>query len=124
VEQNGKFLHPDANQQLELDTDLEAFGLAFDQREFLVKAIGALRETGPAAERAERLLHRYVPCGPAHASPEQWTAWLKETEPYLFASDSGDYCWYIDPLAKTRGVTSNELRGPKRADSISSVARK
>src|SRR5437016_1758695 len=84
------------NERLETDKDLEASGVAFDQKEFLTKAIAELRGAGPAAERAERLLHRYVPCGPTQAGPEQWTAWLKENEPYLFASDSGDYCWYVD----------------------------
>jgi hypothetical protein len=49
---------------------------------------------------------------------------LKTNEPYLFASDSGDYCWYIDPLAKKRGTPSSELRGPKRADSTATVATK
>jgi hypothetical protein len=29
---------------------------------------------------------------------------------------SGDYRWYIDPLAKKRGVPTAELRGPKRGD--------
>jgi hypothetical protein len=122
VEQNGKFLHPDANQQLETDKDLEALGMAFDQKGFLVKAIAELRGGGPAAERADRLLHRYVPCGPAQGNPEQWTAWLNENELYLFASDSGDYRWYVDPLAKKRGVPSVGLRGPKRADSPATVA--
>jgi len=124
VEQNGKFLHPDANQQLEMDKDLEAFGIAFDQKEFLFKAVADLRNGGPVANRAERLLHRYAPCGPAQAHPDAWTAWLKENEPYLFASDSGDYCWYVDSLAKKRGVPSSELRGPRRADSSDAVAKK
>jgi hypothetical protein len=124
VEQNGKFLHPDANQQLETDKELEAFGIGFDRTEFLTKAISALKDGGAAAERAERLLHRYAPCGPAQGGPEQWTKWLHENEPYLFASDSGDYCWYIDPLAKKRGIPSTELRGPKRADSSATVAGK
>jgi hypothetical protein len=124
LEQNGKFLHPDANQKLETDKDLEAFGIAFDQKDFMVKAIAELRAAGPAAERAARLLHRYVPCGPAQADPAQWTAWLKGNEPYLFASDSSDYCWYIDSLAKKRGVPSSELRGVKRADSSDTVATK
>jgi hypothetical protein len=35
-----------------------------------------------------------------------------------FLSDSGGYRWYIDPLAKKRGVKSSELRGPLRADRL------
>jgi hypothetical protein len=41
---------------------------------------------------------------------------VAENRPYLFASDTADYRWYVDPLAKRRGVPSAELRGPKRAD--------
>jgi hypothetical protein len=124
ADQNSQFLHPDSNQQLELDQDLVALGIPFDEPEFLTRTIADLRAGGPAAEHAQRLLHRYVPCGPRQATVDDWATWWNAEHSYLFASDAGDYCWYLDPLAIKRGVPSKDLRGPKRADSPSSGSRK
>lgn len=90
--------------------------MPFDDPTFLDKTITDLKAGGPNAERARRLLARYVPCGPVKGTAEAWVAWWKESKPYAFASDSGDFCWYIDPLAKGRGMASAVLRGPARAD--------
>jgi hypothetical protein len=65
--------------------------------------------------RAQRLLERYVPSGPRAGDPDAWALWWKENQPYAFASDDGDYRWYIDSLAKKRGVPCRAMRGPKRA---------
>jgi hypothetical protein len=116
MEENGRYLHPKANQQLELDADLVAAGVSFDQPAFFGWAVANLRRGGAAAEHASRLLERYVPIGPKTADPEQWKMWWQDNEPYAFASDSSDYRWYVDPLAKKRGVPTAELRGEKRAD--------
>jgi len=124
ADQNSKFLHPNPKQELEFDEDLVALGVPFDEEDFFAKTIADLRGTGAAAERAQRLLQRYVPIGPNKGSADEWAAWWKSNQSYLFASDAGDYRWYIDPLAIKRGVPSNELRGPKRADSAAAVARK
>jgi hypothetical protein len=40
---------------------------------------------------------------------------LAGNKDYLIFSDQGDYRWYIDLLAKKRGIPSSELRGPARA---------
>jgi hypothetical protein len=61
-------------------------------------------------------LKRYVPMGPKSDSADEWDRWRKESEAFVFASDAGDYRWYIDPLAKRRGVPVAEMRGPRRAD--------
>ena len=124
ADQNSKFLYPNSKQELQFDDDLVALGVPFDEENFFAKTVADLRVGGAAAERAERLLQRYVPIGPSKANADGWAAWWKQNQPYLFASDAGDYRWYIDPLAKRRGVPSNELRGPKRADSAAAVARK
>jgi hypothetical protein len=121
---NGKFLHPNSEQKLELDEDLVALGIPFDHEQFFTRTIGDLGAGGQKAERAQRLLQRYAPIGPKDGGAEQWATWWKGNRPYLFASDSGDYCWYIDPLAKKRSVPSSELRGSKRADSGTTVAGK
>ena len=115
--ENVRYLHPNSAQQLEIDEDLMAFGVAFDQPEFFDKAFAALRSDDAAVvARARRLLERYVPTGPKLDNVEKWITWWSENQPYAFASDAGDYCWYIDPLAKTRGVPAAQMRGPRRAD--------
>jgi len=112
-----RFLHPNAEQILEVDPDLVALGVAFDDPAFFDRTLADLRSSDPAvAGRAGRLLRRYAPEGPGGADADAWTRWRDENRPYLFASDAGDYRWYVDPLAKRRGVPSAELRGPGRAD--------
>jgi len=110
------FLYPDENQKLQIDANLKALGVAFDAPDFFEKAIAGLRGDTEASARALRTLERYVPDGPKSATADQWSAWWQENKPYLFASDVGIYRWYVDPLAKKRGVPSTELRGPKRGD--------
>jgi hypothetical protein len=115
VDRNGQFLRPNADLQLELDEDLMTLGTPFDKPEFFTKTIARLRAGGAEAERAKRLLERYVPAGPKTAEANEWAKWWESVKIYAFPSDSGDYCWYIDPLAQKRGVPTGELRGPKRA---------
>ena len=115
---NAPFLHPNAARKMEVDADLTALGLPFDAPEFFDKAIAGLREGGAAAERASRLLQRYVQTGPADRSADGWAAWLRENKAYLFGSDEGEYLWYLDAWAKSRGVPTREFRGPKRADPV------
>ncbi len=64
ADQNSKFLHPNPKQELEFDEDLVALGVPFDEEDFFAKTIADLRGTGAAAERAQRLLQRYVPIRP------------------------------------------------------------
>jgi hypothetical protein len=117
AEKKAQFLHPNGDQKLEIDEDLAAFGVPFDQPEFFDKTIAALRSDDVAqVERARRLLGRYVSIGPPNAGADEWAAWWTANRPYLFASDSSDYCWYIDPLAKKRSIPSRDLRGTERAD--------
>jgi hypothetical protein len=114
---NAKFLHPDADHRLAFDEDLVVLGAAFDRPEFFEKALKGLRSQDEAVLlRSRRLLKRYVPDGPEGDSADIWQKWWGENEPFAFASDAGDYRWYVDPLAKKRGVPSKDLRGPKRAD--------
>lgn len=116
--QEQQFLYPDENQKLEIDEDLKALGVPFDSPDFFSKAIAALRGGAPEAARALKTLERYAPEGPKNGGSEQWSAWWQENKSYIFASDSGDYRWYIDPLAKERGIPTAELRGLKRGDDI------
>jgi hypothetical protein len=107
---------PAATRRLEIDEELSALGVPFDAPDFFDKAIAGLRSAdATAVSRANRLLERYAPCGPKGGA-DAWAGWWKENKAYAFASDAGDYRWYVDPLAKKRGVPTKELRGSIRAD--------
>jgi len=117
ADENARYLYPNSDQLLAMDEDLVAMGIPFDRREFVEKAIADLRSHNNAiAMRAIRLLHRYLPMGPKNDAADAWQTWWKENQLFAFWSDAGDYRWYIDPLAKRRGIASSELRGPRRAD--------
>jgi hypothetical protein len=106
-----KWLHPNADVLLEIDEDLRSLGVTFDSQEFLDALARLLGGTDHDQALARRLAERYVP-----ELKDGGTAWLKDNRPYLFASDTGDYRWYVDPLAKKYGVPSERLRGASRAD--------
>jgi hypothetical protein len=109
------WIHPDTENLLEVDREAKALNVLFDAPEFFPKAIAALREEKTRAAAAS-LLSRYAPDGPgAAADAGAWEKWWKENSPYLFYSELGGYHWYVDPLAKKRGVRSKDLRGPLRA---------
>ncbi|HEY1785659.1 MAG TPA: hypothetical protein VGG30_08930 [Pirellulales bacterium] len=116
-DKNARYLRPGSDQLLELDEDLVALDVTFDQPEFFTRAISALRSEDDAAKnRGRRLLERYVPDVPKGSDADRYATWWRENQPYCFASDAGDYRWYVDPLARKRQIPSSELRGPKRAD--------
>ncbi len=116
LDQRG-FYRPTARGKLVTDPDLETWKVANDAPELIPRCIAGLRRGGEDAERARRLLASYVPCGPSgEASGDDWSQWHEEHGPYLFFTDLGGYRWYVDSLAKARGVPSAELRGPARAD--------
>jgi len=96
-----------------LDEEAMKFGVAPASPEFLPAAIKALK--GERAGLAATLLRRYAPDGPSGTDADGWESWWGENGPYLFFSESGWYLWYVDPLAKKRGVPSASLRGPARA---------
>jgi hypothetical protein len=113
------YIHPGADLKLEVDEDARAAAVPLDGVAFFEKTIPALLQGGEEKVRALRLLNRYAPTEVCQEqSPQTWANWLKENRPYLFFSDQGDYRWYIDPLAKRRGIPSAELRGPKRASGV------
>ena len=116
ADENARFLHPNRDQVLEIDDDLAAARVSFDRPEFFTKVLADLRSEDRASRaRAQRLLERYVPIGPGGGDADAWASWWEENQRFAFASDDADYRWYIDPLAKKRGVPTSELRGPKRA---------
>jgi hypothetical protein len=118
--ENRPFLHPGPGEKLEIDEDAKALGAPIDRLEFFEKVIAALDKSSAQSERATQLLARYAPTHVAIGSAREWSEWFETNQPYLFFSDQGDYRWYVDPLAKRRGVPSSELRGPARASVPSS----
>jgi hypothetical protein len=114
-ERAGKYLHAADDGSLAVDVDAEALGVAPATPAFFDRALAALSEAD-RAPTARRLLGRYAPDGPgADAPAERWGRWLEENKAYLFFSDTGGYRWYVDPLARRRGIATAVLRGPARA---------
>ncbi len=115
--ENTSYFTADANSKLEIDQDLASLEMGFDDPEFLPVVIGELASSDSVvAQRAKKLLTRYVPDGPSSMESASWVKWHEENKAYLFATDYGHYRWYLDPLAKTRGIPTAELRGAKRMD--------
>jgi hypothetical protein len=109
------YLHADGHGLLQVDAEAQAFGVSPALPEFLDKAIAGLREPGRAAA-SRLLLARYVPDGPGvNGTSERWQSWREENNVYLFFSDTGGYHWYVDQLAKRKGIPSVKLRGSARA---------
>ena len=110
-------LAPGAKGKLGIDEHARALGVDYAADDFLPRMIEALEspETRPSALS---LLKLYGPTnGPGdEAGAAEWRRWHSENRPYLFYSEWGGYRWYVDPLARRRGVPTAELRGPKRAD--------
>jgi len=108
-------LRPGEQGRLVVDEDVRALGCGYDAPGFFASALAALDDTGKA-DAAARALARFVPDGPgAAADRAAWKTWLAANEPYLFFSEWGGYRWYVDPLAKARGVPTTTLRGPARS---------
>lgn len=112
------YLRVDDDGKLLIDEEARRLELAPNGEAFFPAAIEALRDPAQA-EAAETLLRRYAPAEsrpPANGDPDAWRAWHEAHQPYLFYSDLGGYRWYVDTLARERGVASSRLRGPARAD--------
>ncbi len=115
---NEDWMGPDSEGKAAVDEHAKALDIAFATTELFEKGIPLLRSTNEKTASARDLLARYSPSGPGRAaSVEEWSKWWNANRPYLFFSEAGRYQWYIDPLAKKRGVPSKELRGAARADS-------
>ncbi len=99
-----------------VDEDARAMQLNPGRREFFDRAIADLGRPGMEAERAGRMLERYAPEGPGRdAKAEAWADWWRANADDLFFGEVGGYRWYLDPLAKARGVPTARLRGSARA---------
>ncbi len=119
---SGRFLHPNPEGELTVDRQLAGLGVPFDTPAFFEKAIAGLKAGGQAARRDRALLVRYAPEGSADGSAVAWRRWWSENRPYVFPLEIGSYRWYIDPLAKARGIPTSQLRGAERADVDGSLA--
>ena len=117
---NAPFLTSDTDGRLMVDANAKALGIVFEQPDFFPKAFARLGDPASAA-KARELLKRYAPEGPAAGSASDWSGWWETNRPYLFYSEVGSYRWYIDPLAKRRGIPSDKLRGPARATTTRSA---
>lgn len=107
------WLHPGPDARLTVDDDARALGVRYDEASFFPQAIAALA-ADPAT--AGRVLRRYAPDGPESDDREVWRAWHAANAPYLFYAEFGGFRWYVDSLARDRGVPSATLSGPARRD--------
>jgi hypothetical protein len=119
--QAGSFLRGNKEGRIVVDNQARTFGISPATLDFFDQALTAMAQGSDEAEAALQLLERYAPCGPkrgdakADAAHENWQSWWSEHKQYLFFSDTGGYRWYVDGLAKSRGVPTRELRGVRRA---------
>lgn len=114
------FLVPGADGRLELDADLQNFGIDARAAGFPAAIRALLAKGGDASAAACRILTRRVPEGPqgegaaAPAPAEAWSTFLAANERYLFSSEYAGCVWLVDTLAQARGVPTAALRGPAR----------
>lgn len=101
-------------QMLNIDEDLLREGITYDSAEFLTLVQTRLRSAQP--HTAARLLTTYLPDCPAGLTPVEQAGWIERHRGVLFPTDWGDYRWYVDRLAFSRGKTSADCRGPARRD--------
>jgi hypothetical protein len=112
---NRHFLRPNGHGKLAIDADLVRLGCGYDEASFFATAIAALADAEKRGAAAAALA-RFAPDGPgAGADQATWQEWFAANEPYLLFSEWGGCRWYVDPLAKARGVPTKELRGMKRS---------
>ena len=110
------YLCPNSEGLLTVDRDAQAMQLCPNRPEFFDRTIAEIGGSAKDAERARRMLVRYAPEGPgARATPQDWDRWRMANADYLFFGEAGGYRWYLDPLAKGRGVPTARLRGTARA---------
>jgi hypothetical protein len=110
------FIRANEQGRLTIDPEAQQFGVGPGEPEFFSRAAAAIGAGGDAESGARVLLARYAPEGPAptSASADDWRRWWTANRDYLFFSDTGGFRWYLDPLAKKRGVPSRDLRGAAR----------
>lgn len=114
MEKNRAYLRPGPDGLIVFDEEARNLRIAYDTHELFERGIEALRDAA-TRDRAATLLARYAPEGPTSGDTDAWSQWYEANRPYLFYAEWGGYRWYIDPLAKKRGVPTEELRGPSRA---------
>lgn len=123
IKENYDWLRPGTNGRLTIDPLARKWGVPFDDPKFFQRVIPSLandkstKNKNIAGEEALTLLHRFVhkDSRPSVDSKAVWETWWEENRSYLFFSELGGFHWYIDPLAKKRGIPTQNLRGPDRA---------
>jgi hypothetical protein len=97
-----------------IDATLRAWNVGNRDPAFFARCEQALREGGDDAAKAKAALARYVPEGPNGGDADAWSKWIAANRDCVFFSDVGGYRWFVDALAKARGVPTADLRGAGR----------
>ena len=114
--ENRPYMHAGDLGLIDVDREAKSFGVPPSDPRLLAEAIDALGKRSQKRESAQTLLARYVAQPPENIdSHDAWVAWYAENRDFLFFNEVGGYKWFIDTLAKRRGVQTADLRGPARA---------
>jgi hypothetical protein len=114
---NTPFFRPAEDGKMEIDPELASIQIGFDHGDFFRLLIEDLESKDANMNaRATKLISRYAPEAPQDGTSRSLKAWHIENQPYLFATDLGHVRWYIDPLAKKRGIPTKDLHGKARMD--------
>lgn len=103
------FMRPAGWYELEVDAELERFGVASDDIALLDRAVAALGTADEALAR--RLLGRYT--AESFATRDEWAAWLEENRERLFFTEAGGYKWLVDSRDVTDAPAPSEIRLPE-----------
>lgn len=109
-------LYPVNGWKFDFLTTADGKRIAYDQPAFFDRMLASGDTT---------TLSRFVAGGPGDdADVDAWRRWVASNRDYVFFSDVGGYRWYVDPLAKRRGVPTSKLRGEARASRPAFPARR
>ena len=113
------YIHANELGKLTIDQTARELGIAPNQIEFFPQIFRAIDQRN-SKEQAVDLLRRYAPelSEKDIELSDGRQRWWNENRNYSFFSDTGGYRWYLDPLAKKRGVPTSELRGTSRVTSV------
>ena len=102
------FISIDEQGKLTIDSVAQSLDLSTSEHSFFEKAASLLDQEDEDSKKVRELLQRYAPDGPNanNSQGKDWLGWHKANSKFLFFSDAGGYRWYIDRLAKKRGVST------------------
>jgi hypothetical protein len=78
-----------------IDEELKSLGSISNRKPETLKTLISLLRDPQKEQLARKLLSRYT--DEKHSTPEEWEAWLKESEDRIFFSDVGGFKFFVMP---------------------------